>query len=82
MKRKNRKLYDLLISCVTDEIAMKLENKFSEDGIKALQEIERLYAGRDVDRVTELVSSMKDLDPDHFVGFSEYMEAILQIQAQ
>ena len=55
---------------------MKLERKFSEDGmIKALQEIERSHACRDVDRISDSVSSMKDLDPDqiHFVDFSEHV---------
>ena len=82
VRRKHRKLFDLVIHCVSDEIAMKLERKASEDGVKALREIEKLYAGKSVDRVDDLKSDMKDLDPDHFTSFGDYMEAILQIQAQ
>jgi hypothetical protein len=80
--KKRRNFFDLVLSCVSDAIAMKLERKAGDDGLHALREIEKLYAGKSVDRVDDLKTSMKDLDPDHFSNFSEYMEGVLQIQSQ
>ena len=80
--KKRRKLFDLVLSCVSDAIAMKLERKAGDDGLHALREIEKLYAGKSVDRVDDLKTDMKDLEPEHFLNFSEYMEAVLQIQSQ
>jgi hypothetical protein len=66
VSKKRRKLFDLILSCVSDAIAMKLERKAGDDGLHALREIEKLYAGKSVDRVDDLKTSMKDLDPEHF----------------
>ena len=73
VRRKHRKLFDLVISCVSDAITMTLERKACDDGVKALREIEKLYAGKSVGRVDDLKSDMKDLDPGHFTSFGEYM---------
>jgi hypothetical protein len=80
--KKIRKLYDLILSCVSDELAMKICRKCGENGLKALAFIEKLFAGKDADRVADLTSDMKDLEPSHFVSFGEYLEAVLQTQSQ
>jgi hypothetical protein len=80
--KKITKLYDLILACVSDEIAMKIARKAKGDGLEALRLIEKMYASSEVDRAEDLRSEMKDLDPDHFVCFGEYMEAILQTQSK
>jgi hypothetical protein len=80
--KKISKLYDLIVAYVCDKIAMKLARKAKGNGLNALLLIEREYASDDADRAEDLKSEMKDLEPDHFNNFGEYMEAVLQTQAQ
>jgi hypothetical protein len=78
--KKVRKFFDLVLSCVSDSIAMKISRKTKGNGLKALALIEKEFASDEADRAEDLRSEMKDLEPDHFVSFGEYMEAVLQIQ--
>ena len=80
--RKNRKLYDFILSTVNDDIAMMLQRKANQDGIGALVEIEDRFASSDSIRRKDLKADMNDLEPGHFVGFSDYIEAVMQIQRQ
>ena len=80
--RKNRKLYDFILSTVSDEIAMMLQRKANQDGIGALAELEDRYASSDSVRRKDLKADMNDLEPGHFVGFGDYIEAVMQIQRQ
>jgi hypothetical protein len=82
VSRKNRKLFDLVIKTVSDEIAMMVNRKADQDGCAALREIEKKYASSDSTRRKDLKSEMNQLDPSHFVAFSDYMEAIMQVQAK
>ena len=78
--KKVRKFFDLVLSCVSDSIAMKISRKTKGNGLKALALIDKEFASDEADRAEDLRSEMKDLEPDHFVSFGEYMEAVLQIQ--
>jgi hypothetical protein len=80
VEKKIQKLFDLILSCVSDAIAMKISRKAKGNGLKALALIEKDYASDEADRAEDLRSEMKDLDPEHFVNFGEYMEAVLQVQ--
>jgi hypothetical protein len=48
--RKNKKLFDLIVKSVSDEIAMTIQRKANQDGCGALREIERKYASSDSTR--------------------------------
>ena len=80
--KKVTKLYDLLLACVCDDIAMKMARKAKGNGLVALRLIEKTYASNEVDRAEDLRSEMKDLDPINFVCFGEYMESVLQTQSK
>jgi hypothetical protein len=80
VEKKIQKLFDLILSCVSDAIAMKISRKAKGNGLKALAIIEKDYASDEADRAEDLRSEMKDLEPEHFVNFGEYMEALLQVQ--
>jgi hypothetical protein len=67
---------------VNDDIAMMLQRKANQDGIGALVEIEDRFASSDSIRRKDLKADMNDLEPGHFVGFSDYIEAVMQIQRQ
>ena len=73
--KKTKKLFDLTLEVVSDEIAMRLSRKVDGDGLRALHFIEEEFASGEVDRAEDLRSEMKDLDPDQFVNFGECMEA-------
>ena len=79
--RKNKKLFDLIVKSVSDEIAMTIQRKANQDGCGALREIERKYASNDSTRRKDLKSEMNSLDPSHFGCFSDFIEAVMQVQA-